>query len=351
MNPRKIIHLDADCFYAAVEMRDNPDYVGQPIAVGGPADRRGVVATCNYEARALGVRSAMPTRQALKLCPKLIIIHPDFTRYRAASKQIFGIYRQYTSLVEPLSLDEAYLDVTDSPHHAGSATRIAQEIRQRVREELGLVVSAGVAPNKFLAKIASDWDKPDGLFVIRPHQIDQFVQDLPIERLFGVGPRTAEKMHKLGLQNCADLRARELPFLREQFGKMGVSLYNLSRGIDNRPVNIGGHRKSISVETTFLHDITTYEDCLPHLHALYNDLQQRIERAQSTTLIQKSYVKLRLSNFKVKSIEQNTLTADKTQFANQLKALLAKHDQAIRLLGIGVRLKEPSPSRQLTLIS
>jgi DNA polymerase-4 len=351
MKPRKIIHLDADCFYAAVEMRDNTQYVGQPIAVGGPADRRGVVATCNYEARAFGVRSAMPTRQALKLCPHLIIIHPDFVRYKAASKQIFGIYQQYTPLVEPLSLDEAYLDVTDSQHHAGSATRIAQEIRQRVLEELGLVVSAGVAPNKFLAKIASDWDKPDGLFVIRPHQIDQFVKDLPVERLFGVGPRTTEKMHKLGLRTCIDLRTKELPFLREQFGKMGLSLHNLSRGIDNRSVTVGGHRKSISVETTFLQDIGSYEDCLPHLQTLHHDLKERVERAQSTELIQKSYVKLRLSDFKVKSIEQNALNVDITQFANLLKVLFAKHSQDIRLLGIGVRLKEPSPSTQLTLIA
>lgn len=348
---RKIIHIDADCFYAAVEMRDNPEYVGKPLAVGGPADRRGVIATCNYEARAYGVRSAMPTRHALKLCPQLIVVPPDFTRYRAASQAIFNIYREYTSLVEPLSLDEAYLDVTDSPQHAGSATLIAREIRARVLAELGLVVSAGVAPNKFLAKIASDWDKPDGLFVIRPHQIDAFILDLPVERLYGVGPRTAEKMHALGLNTCADLRARELPFLREQFGKMGFTLYKLSRGEDTRRVNNDGHRKSISVETTFIRDLKDFNDCLPYLTELFNDLSRRIENAKAGHLIQKAYVKLRLNDFKTKSIEQAALSAELPQFAALLNTCLAKHNTPIRLLGIGVRLKEPAHEGQLPLLA
>lgn len=201
---RKIIHFDADCFYAAVEMRDNPALRGIPLAVGGPADRRGVIATCNYEARAFGVRSAMPTRRALQLCPQLVIVLPDFARYKSASQAIFNIYREYSDLIEPLSLDEAYVDVSACSAHRGSATLIAREIRARVREETGLVVSAGVAPNKFLAKIASDWNKPDGLYVIRPQDVDAFVAQLPVEKLFGVRAveKTPPSCGVLGI--CAD---------------------------------------------------------------------------------------------------------------------------------------------------
>ena len=339
-NTRKIIHLDADCFYAAVETRDNPIYIGQAIAVGGQADRRGVIATCNYEARSFGVRSAMPTRHALRLCPQLIIIPPDFTRYKAASKAIFAIYRDYSDLVEPLSLDEAFLDVSNSHHHQGSATRIAHEIRARVKTELGLVVSAGVAPNKFLAKIASDWNKPDGLFVIRPHQIEAFVEQLPIERLFGVGPRTAAKMHALNLNTCADLRQRELPFLREQFGKLGLQLHQLCRGIDQRSVYNNQHRKSISVETTYLNDLNGFEECLPQLKILYDELLDRTKKNNASEQIKKAFVKMRLANFRVKSIERNASQIGFEQFYELLKIACTRHQEPIRLLGIGIRLDE-----------
>ena len=195
---RKIIHCDCDCFYAAIEMRDDPALVGRPLAVGGKPDSRGVVATCNYEARAFGVRSAMPTSRALRLCPELILVPPDFERYRAASRQILAIYRDYTALVEPLSLDEAYLDVSGVDRCRGSATLMAEEIRARIRAEVGITASAGIAPNKFLAKIASDWNKPDGQFVIRPDDVDAFVLELPVSKLFGVGKVTAAKLEQLG---------------------------------------------------------------------------------------------------------------------------------------------------------
>ena len=348
---QKIIHMDADCFYAAVEMRDTPSYVGQPLAVGGPADRRGVVATCNYEARAFGVRSAMPTRHALRLCPQLIIVPPDFQRYRAASQAIFAIYRSYTDTIEPLSLDEAYLDVTHCHLHEGIATKIAAEIRQRVKNEVGLTVSAGVAPNKFLAKIASDWDKPDGLFVIRPHQIDAFILDLPIERLHGVGPKTAARMHRLGLKTCADVRLKELPFLIEQFGKMGLHLYQLSRGIDNRRVQSSQIRKSISVETTFLNDVQGYDQCLKELTPLFNQLQQRIEQSKAQNVIQKLYLKIRLSNFAIRSIEQSATRLEMPHVATLLKTICNRHDDpAIRLLGIGVRLGDHTHKAQFELL-
>ncbi|RYE89516.1 MAG: DNA polymerase IV, partial [Oxalobacteraceae bacterium] len=191
---RKIIHCDCDCFYASVEMRDDPSLVGHPLAVGGRANQRGVVATCNYEARAYGIHSAMATAQAMKLCPELIVIPPSMEKYRLASRQIMDIYRSYTELVEPLSLDEAYLDVTDSPHCKGSATLIAQEIRQRIVETVGITASAGVAPNKFVAKIASDWHKPDGLCLVRPDEVDGFVAVLPVKKLHGVGKVTTAKL-------------------------------------------------------------------------------------------------------------------------------------------------------------
>ena len=203
---RKIIHCDCDCFYASVEMRDDPSLRGRPLAVGGRADQRGVIATCNYEARRYGIHSAMATAQAVKLCPDLILIPPNMEKYRITSRQIMDIYRDYTDLVEPLSLDEAYLDVTNSPHCKGSATLIAQEIRRRIFETVGITASAGVAPNKFVAKIASDWNKPDGLFLVRPGEVDAFVAALPVKKLFGVGKVTAAKLHSLGAQTCGDLR-------------------------------------------------------------------------------------------------------------------------------------------------
>ena len=239
---RKIIHCDCDCFYASVEMRDDPSLRGRPLAVGGRADQRGVVATCNYEARRFGIHSAMATAQAMKLCPELVVIPPAMEKYRIASSQIMAIYQDYTDIVEPLSLDEAYLDVTDSPHCKGSATLIAQEIRRRIVETVGITASAGVGPNKFVAKIASDWNKPDGLFLVRPEEVDAFVAALPVKKLHGVGKVTAEKLNRLGAQTCADLRGWSLDKLQEHMGSFGVRLYDLSRGIDHREVNTSRER-------------------------------------------------------------------------------------------------------------
>ncbi len=350
LHPRKIIHFDADCFYAAVEMRDNPALRGIPLAVGGPADRRGVVATCNYEARAFGVRSAMPTRHALKLCPQLQVVMPDFARYKVASQAIFSIYREYSELIEPLSLDEAYVDVSACSVHSGSATRIAQEIRARVKAETGLVVSAGAAPNKFLAKIASDWHKPDGLFVIRPQDVDAFVAQLPVEKLFGVGPRTAEKLHRLKLFTCADIRTRDLPFLRAQFGKLGTALYQSARGIDTRMVRNNHVRKSISVETTFAHDLFGFEDCVRQLPELHADLIGRIERNHAQALIQKTFVKLRMDDFKVRTLEVNERDTSMRQFEQLLRSACQRNMGGVRLIGLGVRLRAPEDVGQLDLL-
>src|SRR4051795_8289292 len=232
--PRKIIHVDMDAFYASVEQRDEPRLKGKPVAVGG--GHRGVVAAASYEARKFGVRSAMPSVTARRKCPELIFVKPRFDVYRAVSGQIRAIFAQYTPLIEPLSLDEAYLDVTENLPGIASATRIAEEIRARIRTETGLTASAGVSYNKFLAKLASDQNKPDGLFVITPAQGPAFVEALPVGRFHGIGPATEARMHRLGIRTGADLKAQPLPVLEQHFGKVGPHFHAIARGIDHRPV-------------------------------------------------------------------------------------------------------------------
>ncbi|MBN4665544.1 DNA polymerase IV [Pandoraea nosoerga] len=348
---RKIIHCDADCFYASVEMRDNPSLRGIPLAVGGQPDQRGVVATCNYEARAFGVRSAMPSAQALKLCPSLHIIPPSMDRYREASQRIMAIYRDYTELVEPLSLDEAYLDVTLSERCEGSATLIAREIRARVAAEVGLTVSAGVAPNKFIAKIASDWRKPDGMFVVRPAEVDAFVAALPVERLFGVGKVTAEKLRALGVDSCGDLRRHSMTELIERFGVFGQRLYERCRGIDTREVSPERERKSISVETTYTRDLRTLADCATALEPLLHQLAQRIERARRSEplAVAKVFVKIRFADFSRTTAEAGALGVDPAQCHQLLAQAVGRRRKPVRLLGVGVRLLEAQATRQLRL--
>lgn len=253
---RKIIHVDMDAFYASVEQRDDPALKGRPVAVGGSSER-GVVAAASYEARKFGVRSAMASAKAVRLCPDLIFRRPRFDVYRQVSRQIRAIFLDYTPLVEPLSLDEAYLDVTSDLRGIGSATRIAELIRQRIREETGLTASAGVSYNKFLAKLASDQNKPDGLCVIRPGEGAQFVAGLPVRRFHGIGPRGAEKMAKLGIATGADLRAKDIAFLRQHFGSLADYLYRAVRGIDLRAVSPDRPRKSLGSERTFERDLSS----------------------------------------------------------------------------------------------
>jgi DNA polymerase-4 len=256
---RKIIHVDMDAFYASVEQRDNPDLRGRPVAVGG-ARERGVVAAASYEARKFGVRSAMPSLTARRLCPELVFVPPRFEVYREVSRSIRRIFAEYTPIIEPLALDEAYLDVTENLKGIASATRIAEEIRAKIRAETGLTASAGVSYNKFLAKLASDHKKPDGLFVVTPRMGRAFVASLPVERFHGVGPATAARMHRLGIATGLDLEARSLPFLQQHFGKAGAYYYGLARGIDERPVRADRIRKSIGAEVTFAHDLFAYEE-------------------------------------------------------------------------------------------
>lgn len=251
---RKIIHVDMDAFYASVEQRDNPDLRGKPVAVGG-ARERGVVAAASYEARKFGVRSAMASVTARRKCPELIFVKPRFEVYKAVSQQIREIFAEYTPLIEPLSLDEAYLDVTENRMGITSATEVAKRIRARIREVTGLTASAGVSYNKFLAKLASDYDKPDGLFVIRPEQGADFIQNLPVGRFHGIGPATSEKMRRLGIETGADLRRQTRVFLQEHFGISGDWYYSISRGVDHRRVRPDRERKSVGAETTFFRDI------------------------------------------------------------------------------------------------
>ena len=277
---RKIIHVDMDAFYASVEQRDEPELRGKPVAVGGDGPR-GVLSTCSYEARAFGCRSAMPSITARRLCPQLIFRRPRFAVYTQVSRQIRAIFRDYTPHVEPLSLDEAYLDVTEDLRGIGSATRIAELIRARIKAETGLTASAGVSYNKFLAKLASDQNKPDGLCVIRPGDGAQFVAGLPVRRFFGIGPRGAEKMASLGIETGADLAAKDIAFLREHFGSQADYLYRAARGIDLRRVKANRARKSVGAERTLEKDISSGPALREVLDRIVQLTWDRIERSEA----------------------------------------------------------------------
>jgi DNA polymerase-4 len=274
---RKIIHIDMDAFYASVEQRDNPELRGKPVAVGYP-QARGVVAAASYEARKFGVYSALPSVTAKRKCPELIFVPPRFDVYKSVSREIHEIFALHTKMIEPLSLDEAYLDVTENLQGIASATRIAEDIRLKIREGTGLTASAGVSYNKFLAKLASDHRKPDGLFVITPARGPEFSEALPIKKFHGVGPATAGKMHGLGIETGLDLRAQTLPFLMHHFGKAGHYYYWIARGIDEREVSADRARKSIGVETTLAQDIRDREVASRELKPLIEKLWQHCER-------------------------------------------------------------------------
>jgi DNA polymerase-4 len=253
---RRIVHVDMDAFFASVEQRDDPALRGRPVAVGGDANKRGVVAAASYEARTFGVRSAIPMARAVRLCPSLVIVHPNFGKYRAVSQQVLEIFRRVTPLVEPLSLDEAYLDVTENAWGEALGVRVARRLKDEIRATTGLTASAGVAPNKFLAKIASGWQKPDGLTVIPPERVEAFLQGLPVDALWGVGPVTARKLRARGIDKLADLRTADPAVLRDTVGSLAEWLQQLAQGIDNRPVVSDHDPKSSGSENTFAEDLT-----------------------------------------------------------------------------------------------
>ena len=333
---RKIIHLDMDCFYAAVEMRERPELAGQPIAVGG-GSRRGVVTTCNYEARKYGVRSAMPGFQARERCPHLVFLPVRFDLYRAASTTIRRILLSYTPLVEPLSLDEAYLDVTGMDRYAWD---IAKEIRKRILEETQLTSSAGIAPNKMLAKIASDWRKPNGQFAITPDQVDAFVRDLPVRKIWGIGPKSAEKFEKEGIRTCADLQKIELSELVRRHGKWGRELHRLCRGLDDRPVEPNRIRKSLSNESTFADNLTTLEQCLREMDKLFEELAQDLSAKKLDRPIHKAFVKVKFADFTRTTRECVCLHPTREIYRELLAEAYQRSPQPVRLLGSGVRFAE-----------
>ena len=344
MDNRKIIHIDMDAFYASVEQRDHPDYLGKPVIVGGGPQRRGVVAACSYEARKFGIHSAMPSARAAKLCPHAIFIKPRFDVYRRISEQIRTIFRKYTDLVEPLSLDEAYLDVSNCKLHQGSATRIAQALKTEIKAATGLTASAGVSYNKFLAKISSDMDKPDGLYVVTPDAGETFVEHLPIGQFFGVGKATETRMRALNISTGADLKLLSLEQLRRHFGKTGDFYYHIARGNDKRPVSNRRVRKSISSETTFMKDLIDMDVLLKSLESLADNTIQTLTEKQLSA---------RTLTIKVKYEDFQQVTRSKTlpePFVSAvsvrpvLAELLAKTDagkRRVRLLGVGVSNLQP----------
>lgn len=333
---RKIIHVDMDCFYAAIEIRDNLSLANKPVAVGGPHQKRSVLCTCNYMAREFGVRSAMPTSLAYRHCKDLIVLPVDMPKYKRVAQSIHAIFREFTDLVEPLSLDEAYLDVSASTDFKGSATLIAQAIRERIWEKEKLTASAGVAPNKFLAKIASGWKKPNALFVIRPEEVKDFVLNLPVSALFGVGKVTADKLHQLGLKTCADLQKRSLHELTTYFGKFGKQLYEQSHGIDHRMVEPNRIRKSLSVEETFSEDVD-FNDALTYIkNTLYDELVKRLKKSAENLPIKNYYVKIKFSDFKSTTAEMMHPQMQLEHFTLLFNKAYAREQKAIRLIGLGV---------------
>ncbi len=332
-------------------MRDDPRLQGKAVAVGGSADRRGVIAACNYAARSWGVHSAMPSARALKLCPDLVIIKPRMDAYRIVSKQIHNILHDYTDCIEPLSLDEAFLDVSDCTLCSGSGTLIAKEIRSRVWHELRLVVSAGVAPNKFLAKIASDWRKPDGLFVITPDEVDDFVLQLPVTKLHGVGKVTAAKLARLGINDCAQLREHSVLSLTQAFGSFGERLWSLARGIDQRPVEPHSRRQSVSVEHTFDSDLPDLAACQAELPSLLAKLDLRQQRLDDSYSPDKPFVKVKFHDFSQTTVEQTGAPLDLDSYRLLLSAAFMRGNKPVRLIGVGVRLydRQQLDAVQLTL--
>jgi len=336
---RKIIHVDMDAFFAAVYIRDHPEVKGKPVICGGPANSRGVVSTCSYEARKYGIHSAMPSFQAHKLCPHGIFVRPDFDAIREASQHVREIFHEYTALVEPVSIDEAYLDVTENKKNIAIATRIAEEIRQKICEKTGLTASAGVSYNKFLAKIGSDLDKPDGLVVIPPSKAKKILESLPIGKFHGIGKASEKRMVSLGILNGKDLKQRSLQELIKHFGKVGNFYYNIVRGIDTREVTIHRVRKSLGCERTFSKDISDVEEMLEVLKRISAkiSLKMKEKKFKAKTLT----VKIKYANFDVVSRSKTMTEAfEKSEIMLHLgRELLLKTlgpDCRIRLLGLSV---------------
>src|SRR5574341_105726 len=336
---RRIVHLDMDAFYASVEQRDQPELRGKPVAVGGRPDSRGVVAAASYEARAFGVRSAMPMARAVRLCPQLVIVHPDFERYRRVSSQVMEILRACTPLVEPLSLDEAYLDVTENAWGEPLGSVVARRLKAQIRESTGLTASAGVAPNKFLAKIASGYRKPDGLTVVAPERIESFLQDLPVEALWGVGPVTARKLRAVGIEKLVQIRTADMELLHRTVGSLADWLRQLSFGDDPRPVTPDRESKSSSTENTYAEDLTDLEVSRAELESMARENADWLSRRQLAA--RTVTIKVRYADFSTitRSHTLSVPTADADVISSWAKDLLVRTEagkRPVRLLGVRV---------------
>jgi DNA polymerase-4 len=343
---RKIIHIDMDCFYAAIEEREDPSLRGKPVAVGG-SSRRGVLTTANYEARKYGCRSAMPVYKALELCPHLILLPVRFDLYRAESSRIRAIFGRFTDLIEPLSLDEAYLDVS---HLKTNGSAIAREIRAQIKEERGLAASAGIAANKMIAKIASDWNKPDGQYEVTRETFDEFVAALPVGRLWGVGKKMREKLTALGVETCADLQAIDRIELAKRFGKWGLELWELSRGIDDSPVKPNRIRKSLSSENTFQDNIETLPALIPPLLSMVEGLAEDLAFSHSDRVIRSLVVKLKFADFEQTTAERAAHSLEPAVFEElAAEAWRRGKNRPVRLVGAGVRFEDPQDDVQMEL--
>jgi len=322
-----------DCFFAAIECRDEPSIADKPVGVGGRGGR-GVLTTCNYPARAFGCRSAMPVFKALQLCPQLIIKPVRFEHYREESRQIRAILSDYTQLIEPVSLDEAYLDVSHRPEYAWD---LAREIRERIRAERHLTASAGIAPNKMLAKIASDWRKPDGQFAITPDKVAAFMIELPVRRIPGIGPKAAAKLAERGIETCGQLQQLERYQLHELFGvKWGGELFERCRGIDDDPVTVRRVRKSLSNEHTFAHDLDSLEQCRRALHRMLDELASDLAKRENPRFT-RVFVKLKFANFQTTTREGPASALDRAVFDSLLAEAFGRSPHNVRLIGVGVR--------------
>ena len=343
---RRIIHIDMDCFYAAVEMRERPELVDRPLAVGG-ASGRGVLTTCNYAAREFGVRSGMPVFKAREFCPQLVIVPVRLELYKAASKAVRTVFSRYTDIVEPLSLDEAYLDVS---HLKRPGSEIAQEIRDAIQSETELTASAGIGPNKLIAKIASDWNKPNGQCVVAPSKVDLFMSELSVRRIWGIGPKSSAHLAMHGIKTCAQLQTKDKTWLAQEFGSFGLELYDLCRGIDERPVEANRIRKSLSNEQTFTTNLETLEECREALNRQHHELVEDLRKKAPDRKIAKLLVKLKFRDFRRTTAEMSGPQPELTSFHKLLKDAWGRSGEPIRLLGIGVRFKESEGgSEQLEL--
>jgi len=341
---RKIIHIDMDCFYAAIEERENPALRGKPVAVGG-RDRRSVLCTANYEARKFGCRAAMPVYKALELCPHLVLVPVRFELYRAASSRVHAIFGRFTDLIEPLSLDEAYLDVS---HLQSSGDAIAREIRAQIFEETGLTASAGISSNKLIAKIASDWHKPNGQKWVSDEEIPEFIAALPVGRISGVGKKMREKLSVLGIETCADLQKLDQIELSQRFGRWGIELWSLCRGLDDRAVTPDRTRKSVSSETTFSENIEDYPALIPIMTELIRGLREDLDQSHADRSIRSLVVKLKFADFCVTSAERGGQMLDSMVFEEILtEAWKRGKNRPVRLLGVGVRFHDPKELEQM----